>query len=68
MDYNHTEQPNMNFQQPPFNPYRKKAEPDGESLSDSRRSDAPFGYQHLFHLYGSASWLYEYPVRPSVQR
>ena len=24
MDYNHTEQPNMNFQQPPFNPYRKK--------------------------------------------
>lgn len=24
MDYNHTEQPNMNFQQPNFNPYRKK--------------------------------------------
>ena len=24
MDYNHTEQPNLNFQQPNFNPYRKK--------------------------------------------
>ena len=24
MDYNHTEQPNMNFQQPNFNPYKRQ--------------------------------------------
>ena len=67
MDYNHTEQPNMNFQQPPFNPYRKKPNRMA-NLSLILGVLTLLSVISIYFIYGSASWLYEYPVRPSVQR
>ncbi len=47
MDYNHTEQPNMNFQQPNFNPYKRQPNKMATLSARARRADPSFCDQHL---------------------